>query len=340
MKPSTPHTDQERVLNYLNNQMSTQERYDFEAEMIDNQALSDAVDGAEMLASPAKSIARLKKRTSNSFFIKWVVGIAVICLLVAVFFVLDHIQKPIATSAATDVHQVQVQRHTAIPAEHNDSTFSFVVEVNSAIDHQHANSSEIERWREAIEVPNTLEKKRIAPLSVETERNIHRVFGNDAIYHIQNYKVVDYREIRAAQADAINSGLPADNRWGLVPGSTAVSYVDFLEETMQLFAEGKYERALAGFKAILNHFPEDANAQFYGGMAALEVENNALAVSLFLKSTQNVKMTFYEEGCFYLATARMLNDEHEAACLDFTTISNQNGFYAERAKKELERHCK
>lgn len=340
MKPSTPHTDQERVLNYINNQMSAQERYDFEAEMIDNQTLSDAVDGAELLASPQKTLARLKRRSNKSFFVKWVVGIAVICLLVAAIFVLDKIQKPIATSAETNVNEVQVQRHTAIPAEHNDSTFSFVVEVNSNDEHQHAKSAEIERWREAIEVPNALEKKRIAPLSVETERNIHRVFGNDAIYHIQNYKVVDYREIRAAQADAVNSGLPADNRWGLVPGSTAVSYVDFLEETMQLFAEGKYEKALAGFKAILNHFPDDANAQFYGGLSALEIDNSALAVTLFLKSSQNFKMTFYEEGRFYLATARMLNGDNTIACREFSAIAQEGGFYAKRANEELNRHCK
>jgi hypothetical protein len=82
------------------------------------------------------------------------------------------------------------------------------------------------------------------------------------------------------------------------------------------------------------------NAQFYGGMSALELGNYATAEMLFIQATQNSKLTFIEESKFYLASARMLKGDKNAACLDFTSIAQQGGFYAERANEELNRHCK
>lgn len=340
MKPSTPYnSDHDRILRYIGGEMTDQERHDFEAEMIDNEALSDAVDGAEMLASPAKTLARLKKRTSKPFFVKWVVGIATLCALVALFFVLDNIQKPIATSAVTAVNEVEVQRILAVPAEHNDSTFSFAVNTADEPKSPSNQSVTTETWRVAIDAPNKLQKKLVKPLSTETEKAILRVFGNDAIYHIQNYKVVDYR-VRTTGFDNEPSGMPADNRAGLVPSKEKVTYIAFLEETMRFFAEHNYEKAYAGFNAILSNFADDANAQFYGGMSALELGNYSAAESLFIKSTQNSKLTFNEESRFYLASARMLKGDKNAACLDFTAIAQQGGFYAERANDEIKRHCK
>jgi TolA-binding protein len=340
MKPSTPYnSDHDRILRYIGGEMTDQERHDFEAEMVDNDALSDAVDGAEMLASPSKTLARLKKRTTKPSYVKWVIGIATLCALVALFFVLDNIQKPIATSAVTNVHQVEVQRIIAIPAEHNDSTFSFAIntadEPQSPINHSKAE----ETWRVDIEAPSKLQKKKATTVSTETEKSILRVFGKDAIYHIQNYKVVDYRK-RTNDLAHETSGMPADNRAGLVPEKTKVTYIAFLEETMQFFAEHNYEKAYTGFNAILANFPDDLNAQFYGGMSALELGNYATAEMLFIQATQNSKLTFIEESKFYLASARMLKGDKNAACLDFTSIAQQGGFYAERANEELNRHCK
>ncbi|MBI1266629.1 MAG: hypothetical protein GC193_04260 [Cryomorphaceae bacterium] len=340
MKPSTPYnSDQDRILRYIGGEMTGQERHDFEAEMVDNVALSDAVEGAEMLSSPSKTLARLKKRSRKPFFMKWVVGIAVLCALVALFFVLDNIQKPIATSVVTEVNDVQVQRIIAVPAEHNDSTFSFAVNTVDEPKSQGSETTTAETWRVAVEAPYKLQKKHVKPLSTETEKSILRVFGNDAIYHIQNYKVVDYR-IRTTNLENLSSGMPADNRAGLVPKKEQVTYIAFLEETMQFFAEHNYTKAYAGFNAILASFADDANAQFYGGMSALQLGNFAAAESLFLKSTQNTTLTFNEESRFYLATARMLMGNKNAACLDFSAIAQQGGFYAERANEELKRFCK
>jgi tetratricopeptide (TPR) repeat protein len=326
MKPMF-HNYDERISRYTSNNMTREERYAFEEEMLENEALADAVEGAALLNHAPTSLKRIRFKSTLRFL--WLLGLIVVLALTA--YLLQDKTEAVGGSVQTVASSLDVERSIVLEEQSNDSVLSFAVLPEENIENIH------ERWR-SHEFVEPMEPRDPSQLHAATERKIKRAFGHDAIYHINHYKVVDYRQSRQSFADDLVQGLPADNKAAVIPDRPRVTYVDFLKETMGFFAAGDYMQATEGFEAILRFFPDDVNAQFYGGLSAYYQGDYREAVELLSQSRSNLHLTFYEEAEYYRAVS-LVRYQKEDGCEALQKIASMDGFYAERAKEEVSKRC-
>ena len=118
-----------------------------------------------------------------------------------------------------------------------------------------------------------------------------------------------------------------------------VSYVDYLEEAMIIFAKEKYRKANKMFELVLDHYPEDANALFYSGLCNYYLGNYEKSETLFSTPISDQINTFEQESEFYLALTYCRSKQKEKACTLLSNIISRGDFYAESAMKEQQRFC-
>lgn len=168
--------------------------------------------------------------------------------------------------------------------------------------------------------------------------------GQD-IYHLLDYRVVDYTELRKEEFNVLYNnlgGVPAAyaSEWEMEneqPQILQIAYVDYLREAMGLFSSGKYKAAENKFKTILKKYPDDANALFYGGMSLYRLGKNHKAVKRFEASLELDIRTFEQESAFYMALSLLADGDRDRAFEILEEIVEQGGFYAEQAQEILEK---
>lgn len=374
MKSNQLHPSQEQLKAYLNGTCSPEEAHAIEMQALDDPFLADAIEGFEenggwdlvdqtnaQLPSPTPS---LPKFLFGGF------AFAMIAFLAFWYF-----QPEQATSS--EKQGVTAQKETQLPANtaegqneeiaspapklvfksgSSDSTVSFTSIHNGA-----QKSAEKESFVEVQEfTPKQWEELNLEPIDIEDyleddldlsepEKKFIREESN-SIYHIEKFKVVDYREIRSegitVEQLSYDGGLPANkenhnssNEPLIQRTQEQIAYVDYLEEAMILFAKGKYRKANKMYDLILEHYPDDANALFYSGMCNYHLGNYGRSESLFLAPVGDQINTFVQETEYYLALTYRRSKQKEKACNLYGLIIERADFYAEAAEKEQERFC-
>lgn len=105
-----------------------------------------------------------------------------------------------------------------------------------------------------------------------------------------------------------------------------VSYVNYLEEAMIIFAKEKYRKANKMFELVLDHYPEDANAHFYSGFCNYYLGNYEKSETLFLTPISDQINTFEQESEFYLALTYRRSKQKEKACTLLSNIISRGDF--------------
>lgn len=122
----------------------------------------------------------------------------------------------------------------------------------------------------------------------------------------------------------------------LVEKQVEVPYVEYLHNTMSYFVKENYKKALKRFLVILEQYPNDLNAQFYGGLCYFNLNKYEQSIELFDKVLASEWFSFNEEAKWYKAKALVklgrTSEAHDV--LDEIIISQ--GFYADKAM-ELKR---
>ncbi len=163
--------------------------------------------------------------------------------------------------------------------------------------------------------------------------------------YLYDFKLIDYRQYRSVEMEqkifSPTSGLPADqekysseeNEKG--PKKYQVTYYDYIKKTMFFFKEGEYERALQRYQIILETYPEDMNALFYGGLSAYNLGDYPKALTYFQKLNSKQMANFNEEAEWYSAKSLLESGETAKAKDLLKKIASQKGFYAKQAQKLL-----
>jgi Tetratricopeptide repeat len=169
--------------------------------------------------------------------------------------------------------------------------------------------------------------------------------GGTDITHFNNYKLVDYTILRKKtwpdfSLDSLHTSPSLENEFDKgdpMKGeiSQSVPYITYLERCINEYSMGEHKRAAEQFDLILKQYPNDLNAQFYGGMSYFQIGEYDKAISLFDKSLKNVFKIFREESEFYKAVSlRKLGREEESLIL-LLQIINNDGYYKTRALEEV-----
>ena len=158
-------------------------------------------------------------------------------------------------------------------------------------------------------------------------------------YHL---KVVDYSSIYRTSIridKTLKNGTPAymenqDTDNGMTINfdeSNWVPYMEYLEGTMKHISKGRNKLALKNFEIIFDNFPEDANAQFYGGLCNFYLKRYDEAIMLFDAVIENKTNTFHEEADWHRLLCYKATGQKTLFEMLRKDIVNLEGFYAERA---------
>ena len=168
------------------------------------------------------------------------------------------------------------------------------------------------------------------------------------IYQYDMY-VIDYRVIERNN-DVINytryefTGLSAEFEDELARENSynkqtnvEIPYMEYLEKSMYYFSKGHYKKALNRYLTILEQYPKDLNAHFYGALCYYDMKQYVQALELFsnLLKVEKEKgfIAFRQEAKWYQAkTLLKLNKKNEALVI-LDEIIAEGLFYAQDAIK-------
>lgn len=119
--------------------------------------------------------------------------------------------------------------------------------------------------------------------------------------------------------------------------SIDVPYVDYLDKSMYLFSKGEMKEALIRFVKIIETYPNDVNANFYGGLCYYNIGQYQEAKKCFQQLQSAEFGNFEEEGDWYLAKTELALKNKEEAKAILKKIIDGKGFYAAQAKSELQK---
>jgi tetratricopeptide (TPR) repeat protein len=171
------------------------------------------------------------------------------------------------------------------------------------------------------------------------------VISNVKFTYLHDLKVIDYSELytEGIKKQEINlSGTPAnvaqkgekdELEWEI--RTVRIPYETYLKETLGEFKDGRFKNALKQFNIILEHYPDDLNAHFYGGLCYFNLGKFERAISYLDKCINNAFNTFSEEAEWYKAKSLIKLNRKEDAKTLLQNIVNAKGFYARQAQTML-----
>ena len=184
---------------------------------------------------------------------------------------------------------------------------------------------------------------------VEEERNYNLAELVPATYLFDLF-VVDYRRIKRERNNIIYtkyelSGVSAEfensdskNSTDLIEKKVDVPYFDFLRTAMELFANGDYKKALTKYLTILEQYPPDANALFYGGLCYYNLKKYDKSIECFDKILNLQLNAFKEEAKWYKIKSLLKLGNNGQAKILLDEVISAGGHYAPDAillKKSL-----
>jgi tetratricopeptide (TPR) repeat protein len=336
--------------------------HDVEAKSLANDFDSDALDGWTENDIPVENMSDLDKKFNSKFNTpNWSSSTV---LFFTLFFLASG---AILTFTYTSNKNNQIQ---AAEAKQNKQPFialsSESIEYNSNEEDKIINSfeavpkekevqpSSLKRLVSAIESENTdtLHDENISQTThtiyPEVQTNIPVVGNSKTLvynlvdeFYLHDFKLIDYRKFRDApikKRKLVPVGTPADQEYydnenseDFVWKEVDISYVDFLNESMEFFEKSNYKKALKRFNTILNTYEDDINAHFYGGLCYYNLGQYEKAIDHFDQSYDLELGNFRQEALWFKAKAFVEMNEIERANELLNRIASESKFYSKDA---------
>lgn len=117
--------------------------------------------------------------------------------------------------------------------------------------------------------------------------------------------------------------------------STSVLYMEFLTNAMGKFSSNQYKEALKDYIYILQQYPDDQNAHFYGGLCYYNIGLYENSITYFNSVLESNMVTFTQEALWYKALSFIKNNQFEEAETLLNKIIETKGFYSAQAQDEM-----
>ena len=164
--------------------------------------------------------------------------------------------------------------------------------------------------------------------------------------YLYDLKVIDYTNIyRKGIKKLISDGGSLDpkfeNRQNINSSlsnediSTSVSYMEFLNNAMGKFSSNQFKEALKDYIYILQQYPDDQNAHFYGGLCYYNIGLYENSITFFNSVLESNTVTFTQEALWYKTLSFIQNNQFEEAETLLNKIIEAKGFYSAQAQDEL-----
>ena len=199
------------------------------------------------------------------------------------------------------------------------------------------------------------EKREEAIITIDEEPQTESEFGSEKediawsnkglnippTLYIYDLSVVDYRKIKRDRESITYKrfelgGISADqesenNSSQMVETEVEIPYTIYLQKSMSFFAEQQYKQALNRYLTILEQYPSDLNALFYGGLSYYNLGKYEKSITFFNKIQASEYYMFNEESLWYKAKALVQLNKKDEADLVLNKIIIRGGFYTKDA---------
>lgn len=304
MSLNKEHIDLNRLSDYFNGKMSANEMHALELEAQGDPFLAEAMEGYEAHPDGLERMSKLKKDhrlSSKSFFgsrTLAVLGIACLVYVIAWIVKPSIDENPESNSLATvnqpeEIEIIPESIDTFIFAELGEQiTANEIVQNKQQIEESKEDESTGDQSdNEIIHVEDEHPIEIDHEIEPENEdQNLVRYAPSTYYYDLY---VVDYSRLERNRTDISYikyefTGLPAEfedvdaqeNHKEFTEKQVDVPYMEYLEKSMDYFSSGHYKKALNRYLTILEQYPEDLNAHFYGALCYYDMKKYDKAFGL------------------------------------------------------------
>jgi len=343
---------------YYEGRLTSPEQNALEQKALDDPFLKDAMEGFEN--SPGSfqkfyenySLKRQKFGTGY-FVIGGILTIALITCLIVLTPDKNHEQK---NEFAKNIDTTTITKEVnIIPAE--------IDSLSEVPQTELINATEIVKHKTEIQktiiYPESANEK---PIFIEEDAKVEEGFkieneGHDfslakyvpATYLFDMF-VVDYRRIerdrtfiRYTRYEFTGTSAEFETEFNeqhadLVEKEIDVPYFDYLSTSMEYFAKDDYKKAITNYLVILEQYPEDANALFYGGLCYYNLNKFDKSLEFFDRLLKIDLNAFKEEAKWYKVKSLIKLNRISDAKNVLDEIIAEGGYYVKEAillKKSL-----
>ncbi|MEZ4922150.1 MAG: tetratricopeptide repeat protein [Crocinitomicaceae bacterium] len=355
MKFDDQNIDLKEIQHYLNGELRGAEKHVFEMKMENDPFLYEAVEGYQNNPEALARISKLKKdhrASRNSFFGSRTLAIIGVVGLVYVIALIINGAKDDSSNSNEMVQTNEPQEVEIVPESIDSFQLADVSEqitikeivVNKQM-MEEVISDEMQHSNDII----TIEEDPVIDIDQEITPEVDskkRTIYAPSIYYFDLY-VVDYREIERKNT-TINytryelSGLSAEfenqdskENQELIEKKVEVPYMEYLETSMDYFSVGSYKKALNRYLTILQQYPDDLNAHFYGGHCYFNLKKYQEALAFFEIVLEDEKkmnfVAFRQEAKWYKAKTLIKLGQKDKAKTILDEIIAEGLFYTKEA---------
>lgn len=303
-------------------------KHDIEKAFVDDDFVMEALEGFQSDAKAWKDFEQFdkNKHQKKRARIASLVSIFVILSMVIGYLMTPTPQIKYAAKVPRQKKHVQlikihtqkeIQQMKVAPTQQRISPQQVIIETQE----------KSHRAESLIEVLERLDQKPIRQIEATQTNGKSLALKMGRELYIKNLKAVDYRYHRKEENKSFES--VAENEFG--EQVLKIPYINLLSQALTDFSKENYKLALLHFDQILEVYPDDANALFYGGMCLYNLDQLTQAESRFLKLQNIAFANFSEEGNWYLLHVYKLTKKEAAFSSLRSLIIEQKGFYAQRA---------
>ncbi|NOQ73787.1 MAG: hypothetical protein GQ574_17400 [Crocinitomix sp.] len=362
MSLNKEHIDIELLRRYYNNDLSDAARHDLEKQALNDPFLKDAMDGFDENPGSFNQFYETNKskfggKKSYTFLtaVGIIIALFVVTTLIKKYDGIDNehlVQNDTDSLVGIDTTQLNpellaeaVPEYEMIPAAIetlNVIPQADIVTPNEVVNHQELVADIISELEEPIIITEDFSHEDDLTIADESTHWHKRGQVSTETSYLFDLMVVDYRKMTRENQKITYKrfelgGVSADqegeveNKDDLIEREVKVPYFDYLRKSMSFFAEGRYKKALNRYLLILDQYPDDLNALFYGALSYHNLGKNAEAIVFFDKIINGELYVFNEEALWYKAKALIKLKKKSEAKSILEEIIAHGGFYTQEA---------
>ncbi len=361
---SNHNTDTFKLIQkYLSGKMNAAEKNAFEKQALADPFLQEALEGFEKFPAGIETVNRKlsqTKKSGNSYkLIGGVTLMTVVLVILTVWYFKPEPDLSVKNEEPKTSNEVQEQvdqeqEFDLIPMALE--TLQVVNEVDlikqSEIVQNQTEQSEIKKTQSASNSNDKIELLDIKVIDDSEEKVTDVIEIKNKAYpfvYFYDLAVVDYRgdENRLQTIEKttyVTTGLSANYENNEAKASTdlvekisKVAYMDYLEESMWYFSKAKYKNALNRFNVILEQYPNDLNALFYGGLTNFNFGRYELALDSFNAIINQGDNPFYQDAIWYRVKSNLKLNHPAQAKSDLEYLSLNSEYYQTKALELLQK---
>lgn len=340
----------EQLLAYVEGRLPVEERHRVELHLESDPLLREAEEGLRQsdTAIELRRLEEARPRVGNSPAGWWISGAVLLLVAVAIGWWSRH------DNVTVQEHSSKIEPYSSHASSSGTEEPLAAAEIANAVEqpaalhighephalHTLAASVEREPVLDRVDPRRTSVQHSPGTTSPQPLKNAK---GSLQLLFLHDLKLVHPKELyandplmRLADAHVAARFQDVRGRDSLQAQNITIAYTRFMDEALQRFVANDHKGCLDDLRFLLEQYPDDVNAQFYGGLCAYDIGLYERALNLLQRAATHRIDVFDEEASWYHALTLDRIGRSSEARNAFEAIARSGGFYAAQAQQRAD----